>query len=245
MTEQSWLIVQNCPAESPAAVTDYLSARRISYQVMHSYRQEPFPAPENHAAVIALGCPLSMTRYRETPYLVELYAFLSQVIRSGQPLLGICFGAQMAAHILGAAVRPNEVKEIGVGEVTLTEDGKADPLFGPLGNPIPVFQWHGDTFKIPHGAKHLASSVYCANQAFRRHNVVGLQFHLEVTESEVRRWCEEYRSELDDLGLTPDKVIGDYRASADSLSNLNTSFLDRFAALVTQQEKRPAAGHSR
>lgn len=245
MTEQSWLIVQNCPAESPAAITDYLSSRRIPFQVMHSYRQEAFPDPEQHAAVIALGCPLSMTRYRETPYLVELYAFLSQVIRAGTPLLGICFGAQMTAHILGAKVEPNRVKEIGVGEISLTDSGKADPLSAPLGESAKVFQWHGDTFRIPYGAQHLASSVLCRNQAFRRGNVVGLQFHLEVTESEVKRWCDEYRSELDELGLTADKIIGEYRTKAEDIAHLNRTFLEGFATLVTTHARKPAAGFGR
>jgi GMP synthase (glutamine-hydrolysing) len=77
-------------------------------------------------------------------------------------------------------VEANKVKEIGAMPVTLTEDGAADPLFGGFDREFPVFQWHGDTFRIPFGATWLAQSSDCKNQAFRKGNLVGVQFHLEA-----------------------------------------------------------------
>jgi len=59
-----------------------------------------------------------------------------------------------------------------------------------LGEAIPdtptVFHWHGDTFPLPSGAKHLARSEACDNQAFLyNERVLGLQYHLEVTPASV------------------------------------------------------------
>jgi GMP synthase-like glutamine amidotransferase len=49
-----------------------------------------------------------------------------------------------------------------------------------------AFHWHGDTFKIPHGALHLAESEACKNQAFvYQSSVVAVQFHLESTPESI------------------------------------------------------------
>ena len=55
-----------------------------------------------------------------------------------------------------------------------------------------VFHWHGETFELPPGAKLLASSELCRNQAFRLGDgVYGLQFHLEVTPDMIADWCAQ------------------------------------------------------
>ncbi len=51
-----------------------------------------------------------------------------------------------------------------------------------------VLHWHGDTFELPRGARHLASSKICPNQAFRLARQFGLQFHCEVTHEDVEAW---------------------------------------------------------
>jgi GMP synthase - Glutamine amidotransferase domain len=54
-----------------------------------------------------------------------------------------------------------------------------------------VFHWHGDTFDLPSGAIHLASSGLYQNQAFKYEDrVYALQFHVEVTEDLLSTWFE-------------------------------------------------------
>ena len=104
-------------------------------------------------------------------------------------MLGICLGAQLIAKTLGAAVYPNQEKEIGWYDVSPTDHAQNDPLLGPFSATEKIFQWHGETFDIPQSTRHLAFSSLCANQAFRYgDNVYGFQFHLEVDEPMIHRW---------------------------------------------------------
>ena len=103
-------------------------------------------------------------------------------------MLGICFGAQMIARSCGASVFKSPQKEVGWGEVFLTNAGKKDRLFSGLSEILPVFQWHEDTFDLPVGGHLLATSAACPNQAFRYSNAYGLQFHMEVTSQILSDW---------------------------------------------------------
>jgi len=74
----------------------------------------------------------------------------------------------------------------------LSEAGRVDAVLGPEAACIPAVHWHGDTFEIPVGAEHLASSDRCHNQAFRyATRVYGLQFHLEVDDALAAAWAPE------------------------------------------------------
>jgi GMP synthase (glutamine-hydrolysing) len=60
--------------------------------------------------------------------------------------------------------------------------GKKVSSHWKLPDEFTAFHWHGDTFGIPDGAMHLASSKACRNQAFiYKNKVLALQFHLETT----------------------------------------------------------------
>jgi GMP synthase-like glutamine amidotransferase len=60
-----------------------------------------------------------------------------------------------------------------------------------------VFHWHGDTFSLPPGSVWLAESEGCAHQAFALgKQVLGLQFHLEMTAAGIRRIAQACANEL-------------------------------------------------
>ena len=68
----------------------------------------------------------------------------------------------------------------------LTPEARKDTLFSRFPERFLAFHWHGDRFTIPPGAKHLASSQACPEQAFvYAGRVVGLQFHLEATKESI------------------------------------------------------------
>jgi GMP synthase (glutamine-hydrolysing) len=51
-----------------------------------------------------------------------------------------------------------------------------------------MLHWHGDTFELPAGAVHLASTTDCPHQGFRLGRAYGLQFHPELEEATIDEW---------------------------------------------------------
>ncbi|MCE2453800.1 MAG: type 1 glutamine amidotransferase [Nitrospinae bacterium] len=123
---------------------------------------------EDAKAVVVLGGPMGVYEAEKYPWLADELRFLGGAIRAGVPVYGLCLGAQLMAAALDARVYPGEgKKEIGWFPVDLTPEAQGDPLLGDEEASFPVFQWHGDTFDIPEGAVHLASSARYPNQGAR------------------------------------------------------------------------------
>ena len=110
----------------------------------------------------------------------------------GIPVIGHCLGGQLMARAFGGAVTRNPVKEIGWGEVEATAEAAEW-----MGNTkrFDAFHWHGETFSIPPGATRILASAHCANQAFARGLHLGMQCHVEMTDSMIRAWCRQWAAE--------------------------------------------------
>jgi GMP synthase-like glutamine amidotransferase len=142
-----------------------------------------------------MGGPMSVNDGDQFPWLLPEMDFIRSVIHNGTPVLGICLGAQLIAAAMGSEVYKNRVKEIGWFPVEglCSTDG---PHFC-LPPSLQVFHWHGETFDLPAGATHLASSEGCDNQAFQLgRSVIGLQFHLETTPESAQEIVSNCRDQL-------------------------------------------------
>ena len=141
-------------------------------------------------AVLAMGGPMGAGDDLEHPWLAAERELIAEAVAAERPFLGVCLGVQLLAAALGARVVACERPEVGLLEVELTDQGRADPLFAGLDEPLVSLQWHGDTFELPDGAVRLARSDEVANQAFRAGDrAYGVQFHLEVTAEMAREWA--------------------------------------------------------
>lgn len=164
------------------------------------------PSLKDYHGLVILGGPMNCDEVEKYPNLTHEVSLIQQALEAKKPILGICLGAQLMARALGAKVTCNPQKEIGWYPITLTDEGKKDPLFFHIRDIERVFQWHGDTFEIPQGAIHLASSPLCANQAFRfGTNAYALQFHLEVDEAMIKRWLT-ISTNREELEFLKDKI---------------------------------------
>ena len=175
-------VLQHVPFEGPAGIGDWASSRGHDLTIAHLYRGDPIPSPDAFDQLVVMGGPMGVYDEVQHPWLTAEKAFLAATVATDKTIVGVCLGAQLLADVLGARVYRNPHKEIGWLPIELTEEGAADPIFAPLAPGLTVYHWHGDTFPLPPGARHLARSAGCEHQAFLyQERVLGLQFHLETT----------------------------------------------------------------
>lgn len=187
------LVFQHVAAE-PLGTLDPLIRRRGHRIRFVNFERDPEAQPsiDRYRGLVVLGGPMNVEDQGQRPHLRTELRVIEQALRQGKPVLGICLGAQLLAHVLGAPVRRHERPEIGWYDLHLTEAGQSDPMLGKLASRTPVFQWHGYTFGLPDGAVQLARTDTCEQQAFRwGENAYGLQFHPEVDEALIERWLEK------------------------------------------------------
>jgi GMP synthase (glutamine-hydrolysing) len=158
---------------------------------------EPIAPSDADAAdlLVVLGGPIGVYDDGLYPFLRETARLLERRLAAGRHTLGICLGAQLMAHVLGARVYPGTAKEIGWAPLSLTQAGEQSPL-NHLRD-ISVLHWHGDTFDLPAGATRLASTAQTLNQAYAvGEHALGLQFHPEVEARNFERWLIGHACEI-------------------------------------------------
>ena len=225
--------LQNMEGEGFGRVERHLRAEGHDLCVVHAYRGE---APPSGAADVVLvgGSPLAAYNCREHAFLRDEAVYLERTVDAGVPCFGICFGAQFLAHLLGGRAFRAPRLEIGACTVRLTEAGRGDPLCAGFPPSFPVFEWHGDTFDLPPGAELLAVGDGIRHQVYRRNHVVGVQFHPEVTPSEVARWADANGPDLAEAGKTPTQVITECRAMDAEMDRIVARLLDNFLVHVSR-----------
>jgi GMP synthase-like glutamine amidotransferase len=182
------LAFRHVPFEHLGLIADSLCLRGVEVRYCDLYDSAAVPALDAAAGLIFMGGPMSVND--DLPYIRQELSLIEQAVKQSKPVLGVCLGAQLIARAMGARVYRNAVKEIGWYPIAFTGEARRDAIFAGLRHPELVFHWHGETFDLPSGAAHLASSQACRNQAFRcGANVYGLQFHLEVTPEMIADWC--------------------------------------------------------
>lgn len=161
--------------------------------------------------LVVLGGPIGAYEVDSYPFLAREIALLEERLREARPVLGLCLGSQLMARALGARVYPGPRPEIGWGPLSLTEDGRRSCLRHLNG--AAVLHWHGDTFDLPDGARRLASSEICENQAFTwERAALGLQFHAEACGPALERWFVGHAHEI---AHTPDVTVSQLRADSE------------------------------
>ncbi|HVT17135.1 MAG TPA: glutamine-hydrolyzing GMP synthase [Thermoanaerobaculia bacterium] len=177
-------MTQEDPAKSIAVVDlggqyCHLIARRLRDLRVRARIFSPDVAADafrGYAGIILSGGPSSV-------YDADAPSVDRRVVELGTPLLGICYGHQLLAKYLGAAVNPGE-REYGLSRLSIVEP---DSLFRGTPGSQQVWMSHSDTVSgLPPGLMHLARTDRCEVAAFGDpvRKLFGVQFHPEVTHSQ-------------------------------------------------------------
>ena len=190
---------QHVPFETPGCIENWAMEHGHSLTATKFYELSySLPEMDSIDAVIVMGGPMGVYDDHLFKWLTVEKECITAALQEGKKLLGICLGAQLIAACAGAPVNTASHKEIGWHKIRASDQlSKITWLYEIIKDEPSVFHWHGDQFQIPHGAENLAFSDANDNQLFMLNdNVLGIQFHLEITENGLRGMIENSASEL-------------------------------------------------
>jgi GMP synthase (glutamine-hydrolysing) len=142
----------------------------------------------------------------------DLRTVLDRVVPADFPFLGACYGIGTLGGHQGAVIDRTFAEPVGPVTVSLTAEGREDPLFGELPEVFEAFVGHKEAVRtLPGHAVRLAGSPTCPVQAFRiGRRVYATQFHPELDVAGLCTRIDVYRH----AGYFPPDEADDLKARA-------------------------------
>jgi GMP synthase (glutamine-hydrolysing) len=234
MQRNKIIFITHSEQADPGAVREALTALDFETEICCPFLGDRLPLlkdgkPQGYAASVVLGGAMSVSDADEMDFVAAEIDWVRSQLESGAPVFGICLGAQIMAHALGASVweHPGEARQIGYHEIKAAPAGRS--LFPERLN---AYQWHGESFDLPRGAELLAigeDAFY--NQAFRHGaNAYGVQFHPEMIAPTMERWITSENG-APQLTLPDAQSAAQQRAEAPLHNPVMRRWLDKFLAV--------------
>lgn len=231
------LVIEHGPYAPAGLLAGWAQDRGLATDTVAVHAGDPFPADiSGYRAAVSLGS--EHAAYDDSvPWLAADLSFLSRLLDAGLPVLGVCFGAQALARVLGARVFRLPAPEIGW--VRTPSDHPAMPA-GPW------LSWHYDAFELPAGAALLGVSEVSV-QAFSHGPHTGVQFHPEATRPIAKSWI----AVTNPPPAATDPLFGNpgdaWEQAAQQAPRLFSAWLDGALAgsLATRPLAAPPAGPAR
>jgi GMP synthase-like glutamine amidotransferase len=225
------LILQHEEPTPPGHMTEWLAEQAARVEVLRIDEKELDVDVRDYDLIVSLGSEFAAFD-DSIPFVPREVKVFEQAIEADVPILGLCFGGQMLARVLGSRLFRAEKAEIGWLPVR-THDAE-------LVSAGPWFQWHFDSFTAPPGAKLIAETD-AAPQAYVSGRNLGLQFHPEVTPEIMDEWVRAYPHELEAEGVDPQGLLAETRQRAaqarQTTWRLLNAFRDRVALVKSSKER--------
>lgn len=197
-------VLQHTPNEGPGSIKTWADKNGDDFYVYHPETFGILPTAAETDLLVILGGPMSPND--DLDWIKQERNLIKELLKQNKPIFGACFGGQQIAKALGYKVMDAPHKEVGWAPVYLENNA-----ISGIPTTLTALHWHQQMFEIPADAKLLFSSDLVKNQGFLyRDNVIGLQFHFEPEEDNVREIAindANYPVENNDLHQNSEEII--------------------------------------
>jgi GMP synthase-like glutamine amidotransferase len=185
------LVFQHMDHDHPGRFLDFFAEDGIVPEMVRLWEGQAIPHLAPYDFLFVLGGAQDTWQDKEHIWMqAEKAAIREWVWDRAKPYFGVCLGHQLLCDSLGGEVVLAAEAEVGVFDISLTEDGMEHPLFSGVGPSNKVMQWHwAEVKRAPQGAKVLATSARASIQSVAiDSHAVGTQFHCEFTPQTMAGW---------------------------------------------------------
>ena len=236
------IILQHIKIEDPGFIKDLMIKDGVELTTIELDEGEKIPSDlSKFDAMFCMGGPMDTWMEKEHPWLIdEKKAIKEFVVGLKKPYLGFCLGCQLLGEVVGGKVERTKNPEIGMLNISFSNNKSNDALFSKYPDEITSLQWHSYEVQGLENNKdvtHLASSPETKYQIFKYQNhAYGIQFHIEVKDTTVGEWgcVPEYKSALEkQLGEGAlDKFEKDSQKHMPSMNQYSKILYENFKKLV-------------
>ena len=236
------LILQHIKIEDPGFIKDLMIKDGAELTTVELDEGEKIPKDlTQFDAMFCMGGPMDTWMEKEHPWLVdEKKAIKEFVVDLKKPYLGFCLGCQLLGEVIGGKVVKSNIPEIGMLNISFSNNKSNDALFSKFPDEITSLQCHSYEVQGLENNKdvtHLASSPETKYQIFKYQNhAYGIQFHIEVKDTTVGEWgcVPEYKSALEkQLGEGAlDKFEKDSKKHMPSMNQYSEVLYENFKKLL-------------
>ena len=236
------LILQHIKIEDPGFIKDLMIKDGAELTTIELDEGEKIPKDlSKFDAMFCMGGPMDTWMEKEHPWLIDEKKRIKEfVVDLKKPYLGFCLGCQLLGEVVGGKVVKSNIPEIGMLNISFSNNKSNDALFSKFPDEITSLQWHSYEVQGLENNKdvtHLASSPETKYQIFKYQNhAYGIQFHIEVKDTTVGEWgcVPEYKSALEkQLGEGAlDKFEKDSKKHMPSMNQYSEVLYENFKKLL-------------
>jgi len=193
------LVLRHHDEDHPGLIGEAFVARGFELDVVMMNENTPTPSVRGYDILLILGSSSAVYDHEvEQAWFGRELGVIAEARDLHVPVLGICFGAQALCLFHGGSVARAPEPEIGWYRI--------DAAPGHEIEAGPWFEFHFDRCTLPDSAELWATSPR-AVQAFCVGDNVGVQFHPEIDDHQLRDWLESAAESARDFGHDIDELV--------------------------------------
>ena len=199
------IILQHIKIEDPGFIKDLMIKDGAELTTIELDEGEKIPSDlSKFDAMFCMGGPMDTWMEKEHPWLIDEKKVIKKfVVDLKKPYLGFCLGCQLLGEVVGGKVERTKNPEIGMLNISFSNNKNNDALFSKFPDEITSLQWHSYEVQGLENNKdvtHIASSEETKYQIFKyKNHAYGIQFHIEIKDTTVNDWgcVPEYKMALE------------------------------------------------